>query len=66
MTIKSDKWIRYMAEHHGMLEPFEPQQVRVRIDQHGAYPFSPRDVSGAHYTEGRPPAVSPRPFATRS
>ncbi|MFM8232915.1 MAG: dCTP deaminase, partial [Candidatus Methylopumilus sp.] len=23
MTIKSDKWIRKMAEEHGMIEPFE-------------------------------------------
>ena len=28
MTIKSDKWIRRMAEQHGMLDPFEPNQVR--------------------------------------
>jgi len=28
MGIKSDKWIRRMAEQHGMIEPFEPGQVR--------------------------------------
>jgi len=28
MTIKSDKWIRRMASGHGMIEPFEPGQVR--------------------------------------
>lgn len=28
MTIKSDRWIRKMAESHGMIEPFEPGQVR--------------------------------------
>ena len=28
MTIKSDKWIRRMAETTGMIEPFEPRQVR--------------------------------------
>ena len=28
MTIKSDKWIRRMAEAHGMIEPYEPRQVR--------------------------------------
>jgi len=28
MAIKSDKWIRRMAEQTGMIEPFEPQQVR--------------------------------------
>ena len=28
MTIKSDRGIRRMAEEHGMIEPFEPGQVR--------------------------------------
>ena len=30
MSIKSDKWIRHMAETTGMIEPFEPGQVRSR------------------------------------
>jgi dCTP deaminase len=28
MTIKSDRWITRMAREHGMIEPFEPKQVR--------------------------------------
>ena len=28
MAIKSDNWIRRMAEEHNMIEPFEPGQVR--------------------------------------
>ena len=28
MSIKSDKWIRRMAAEHGMIEPFEPRQVK--------------------------------------
>jgi len=28
MSIKSDKWIRRMAAEHGMIEPFEPNQVK--------------------------------------
>ncbi|HYF58555.1 MAG TPA: dCTP deaminase [Burkholderiaceae bacterium] len=28
MSIKSDRWIRRMAQSHGMIEPFEPHQVR--------------------------------------
>jgi dCTP deaminase len=28
MAIKSDSWIRRMAEENGMIEPFEPGQVR--------------------------------------
>jgi dCTP deaminase len=32
MSIKSDKWIRRMAEQHGMIEPFEPGQIRQDRD----------------------------------
>src|SRR3974390_429822 len=32
MSIKSDKWIRRMAEQAGMIEPFEPGQVRQAPD----------------------------------
>jgi dCTP deaminase len=28
MSIKSDKWIRRMAEQYGMIEPFAPKQVK--------------------------------------
>ena len=34
MAILSDKWIRRMAEQHGMIEPFEPGQVRSAPDGH--------------------------------
>ena len=30
MSIKSDRWIREMARSHGLIEPFEPGQVRER------------------------------------
>ena len=33
MSIKSDRWIRRMATSHGMIEPFEPGQVRVADGQ---------------------------------
>ena len=33
MSIKPDHWIRRMAENEGMIEPFEPGQVRV--NEHG-------------------------------
>ncbi|HEX9812020.1 MAG TPA: dCTP deaminase [Burkholderiales bacterium] len=29
MTVKSDKWIRRMVQQHGMIEPFEPGQVKA-------------------------------------
>ena len=28
MPIKADSWIRHMAEKHGLIDPFEPGQVR--------------------------------------
>ena len=34
MSIKSDKWIRRMAEKTGMIDPFEPGQVRQSADGH--------------------------------
>ena len=34
MSIKSDNWIRRMAREHGMIEPFEPGQVRFGADGH--------------------------------
>jgi dCTP deaminase len=33
MSVKSDRWIRRMAEEHAMIEPFEPSQVRHNGDQ---------------------------------
>jgi len=33
MSIKSDKWIRRMAEQHGLIEPFEPGQVKMAGDR---------------------------------
>ena len=33
MTIRADRWIREMALEHGMIEPFEPGQVRTVDDR---------------------------------
>lgn len=33
MSIKSDRWIRQMAEEFGMIDPFEPGQVREHDGQ---------------------------------
>lgn len=33
MSIKSDKWIRRMAEEQQMISPFEPGQIRRKNDQ---------------------------------
>lgn len=39
MTIKSDRWIRKMAEERGMIEPFEPAQVRDGTISYGLSSF---------------------------
>lgn len=28
MSIKNDRWIKYMSQEHGMIEPFSPTQIR--------------------------------------
>ena len=50
MSIKSDKWIRRMAEEHRMIEPFEAGQVREvngqKIVDHWSPPHGPVEASG--------------------
>ena len=33
MSVKSDKWIRRMAKDHGLIDPFEPGQVKQQGDR---------------------------------
>jgi len=33
VSIKSDKWIRRMVREHRMIEPFEPDQIRVKENE---------------------------------
>lgn len=35
MSIKPDRWIQHMATEHGMIEPFEPAQVRGAVISYG-------------------------------
>ena len=35
MSIKPDHWIRKMAQEHGMIEPYEPNQVREGVVSYG-------------------------------
>lgn len=35
MAIKSDKWIRRLALEHGMIEPFNDQQVKAGVISYG-------------------------------
>ena len=32
MSVKPDKWIRRMAQEHGLIDPYEPGQVKVNGD----------------------------------
>ena len=73
MAIKSDKWIRRMAESEGMIEPFEPGQVREqdgnRIISYGTSSYG-YDVRCANefkvFTNTYSATVDPKAFDDRS
>jgi ATP-binding protein involved in chromosome partitioning len=66
MSIKSDRWIRRMSEQHGMIEPFEPGQVKQgggqRIVSYGTSSYG-YDVRCAASSRCSP--TSTRPSSTR-
>ncbi|GIX29719.1 MAG: dCTP deaminase [Porticoccaceae bacterium] len=69
MAIKSDKWITRMALEHGMIEPFEPSQVRSldgrRVISYGVSSYG-YDVRCADefkvFTNIHPTTVDPKNF----
>ena len=69
MSIKSDRWIRRMAEEHGMIEPFEPRQVRDGKISYGvaSYGYDLR-VSDEFkvFTNAHCAIVDPKNFDARS
>jgi dCTP deaminase len=73
MSIKSDRWIRRMAEQHGMIEPFEPGQVRhaggERIVSYGTSSYG-YDVRCANefkiFTNINSTIVDPKAFDERN
>lgn len=73
MSIKSDRWIREMAEKHGMIEPFAPQQVRSergnRLISYGTSSYG-YDVRCANefkvFTNINSTIVDPKSFDERS
>ncbi len=73
MSIKSDKWIRRMAEQHGMIEPFEPGQVKTRdnnrLVSYGTSSYG-YDVRGARefkiFTNINSTIVDPKQFDSGS
>jgi len=69
MTIKSDRWIRRMAEDHGMIDPFEPGQVREGVISYGVSSYG-YDVRVADeykvFTDVHSVVVDPKAFDERS
>lgn len=69
MTIKSDRWIRRMAEEHGMISPFEPGQVREGVISYGVSSFG-YDIRVADeykvFTDVYSVVVDPKEFDERS
>jgi dCTP deaminase len=69
MTIRSDRWIRQMAEQHGMIEPFEGSQVRDGVISYGLSSFG-YDVRVADefkvFTDVYSVVVDPKQFDPRS
>jgi dCTP deaminase len=69
MTIRSDRWIRRMAEEHGMIDPFEGRQVRDGAISYGVSSFG-YDVRVADeykvFTDVYSVVVDPKQFDPRS
>lgn len=73
MSIKSDKWIRKMAQEHGMIAPFEPRQVRHgtngKIVSHGTSSYG-YDIRCSNefkiFTNINSAIVDPKNFAPES
>jgi dCTP deaminase len=73
MSIKSDHWIRRMAAEHGMIDPFEPGQVRAvggqRIISYGTSSYG-YDVRCARefkiFTNINSTIVDPKAFDEKS
>jgi dCTP deaminase len=73
MSIKSDKWIRRMAQEHNMIEPFTSQQVRTsdngKIISHGTSSYG-YDIRCSNefkvFTNINSAIVDPKNFAPES
>ena len=69
MSIKNDRWIRRMAEENGMIEPFEPGQVKDGKISYGLSSFG-YDIRVAPefkvFTNVHSVVVDPKNFDDRS
>ncbi len=69
MPIKSDKWIRRMAQEHGMIEPFVDDQVRDGVVSYGLSSYG-YDIRVADefkvFTNINSTVIDPKHFDPRS
>lgn len=69
MSIKNDRWIRRMAEEHGMIEPFETGQIREGTISYGLSSYG-YDIRVAPefkvFTNVHNVVVDPKEFDARS
>ena len=69
MSIKSDRWIRRMAEAHGMIEPFVEKQVSNHVISYGVSSYG-YDIRVADefkiFTNVDSSVVDPKEFDPRS
>ncbi|MEZ4414733.1 MAG: dCTP deaminase [Gemmatimonadota bacterium] len=69
MAIQNDRWIRQMAEEHGMIEPFEAGQVREGVISYGLSSYG-YDIRVAPefkvFTNVHNVVVDPKQFDDRS
>jgi len=69
MSIKSDRWIRRMAQEHGMIDPFEERQVREGAISYGlsSYGYDMRVARSFRiFTNVNSAIVDPKQFDQRS
>jgi dCTP deaminase len=69
MSIKPDHWIRKMAQEHGMIEPYEANQVRDGVISYGVSSYG-YDIRVADefkiFTNVYSAVVDPKNFDTKS
>ena len=69
MAIKSDRWIRRMAQEHGMINPFNDRQVREGVISYGvsSYGYDLRVADEFKiFTNVNSAIVDPKNFDERS
>src|SRR5512147_964523 len=69
MAIKSDRWIRKMAQEHGMITPFSDRQVREGVVSYGvsSYGYDLRVADEFKiFTNVNSAIVDPKKFDERS